>query len=82
MRQNENLTHTERLEGMSMCFRELVATEISNRNMPNIINRSKAVAAVVTAIHREEIMEAKKQAALKALEIREKHALIGKKKVD
>lgn len=46
-----------------MCFRELIQTEVSHRNMPNIINRGKAAAAIVTSAHREELMEAKRDGA-------------------
>jgi hypothetical protein len=31
--------------------------------MPNIINRGKAAAQLVTAMHREQIMEARRQSA-------------------
>ena len=61
MKNQDKLTHTEIMGGLTSCFRELLATEISHRNMPNIINRAKATAAIVTAAHREEIMEAKRQ---------------------
>lgn len=57
-----------------MCFRELISNDVTDRKMPNIINRGKATAAIVTAMHREQIMESKrlqaenilKQAELKA----------------
>lgn len=61
MKNQDKLTHTEIMHGLTNCFRELLATEISHRNMPNIINRAKATAAIVTAAHREEIMEIKRQ---------------------
>lgn len=68
MKNNEPLNHDEIIEGLTLCFRELVATEVSHRNMPNIINRGKAVAGIVTAAHREEIMENKRRAAEMALD--------------
>lgn len=55
------------MDGLTMCFRELIGTEVSHRNMPNIINRSKAAAAVVTASHREELMEMKRNGAVIAI---------------
>jgi hypothetical protein len=50
-----------------MCFRELIQTEVSHRNMPNIINRGKAAAQLVTAMHREQIMESRRMSAEHAL---------------
>lgn len=67
MKSNDKLTHSEVMDGITMSFRELIATDIHHRNMPNIINRCKAVAAIVTAAHREELMEAKRQGATLAL---------------
>lgn len=69
------LTHSEVMEGLTYCFRELLATEISHRNMPNIINRAKASAAVVTSAHREELMEMKRQGGLMALKSAENVSL-------
>lgn len=63
MKNNEQLTHQEIMSALSDCFRELISTEVSHRNMPNIINRGKAAAGLVTAMHREQIMEAKREAA-------------------
>ena len=60
---NQTLTHSEIMDGLTYCFRELLQHEVSHRNMPNIINRAKAAAAVVTSVHREEIMEARRQSA-------------------
>jgi hypothetical protein len=65
--QNEKLSHKEIMEGLTMCFRELLSTDVTNRNMPNIINRGKAAAAIVTAAHREELMEYKREGALLSL---------------
>lgn len=59
----EKLSHHEIMEGLTMCFRELISTEVSHRNMPNIINRGKAAAAIVTSAHREELMEMKREGA-------------------
>jgi hypothetical protein len=72
---NEKLSHQEIMEGLTMCFRELIQTEVSHRNMPNIINRGKAAAAVVTSCHREELMEAKREGATFALKSAEKPSL-------
>lgn len=58
---NQTLTHSEIMDGLTYCFRELLQHEVSHRNMPNIINRAKAAAAVVTSVHREEIMESRRQ---------------------
>lgn len=73
--QNEFLTHSEIMQGLTMCFRELIQTEVTHRNMPNIINRGKAAAAIVTAGHREELMEAKRQGAIIALKSAEQPTL-------
>jgi hypothetical protein len=67
MKNSEKLEHSEIMEGITLCFRELLSNEVSHRNMPNIINRGRAVAALVTAAHREELMEAKRQGAHLAL---------------
>jgi hypothetical protein len=64
---SEKLTHSEIMDGLTSCFRELIQTEVTHRNMPNIINRGKAVAAIVTASHREELMELKREGASFAL---------------
>lgn len=63
MKSNEKLSHKEIMDGLTMCFRELIQAEVTSRNMPNIINRGKAAAAIVTAAHREELMEAKRDGA-------------------
>ena len=63
MKNKEQLSHGEIMDGLTMCFRELIETEVSHRNMPNIINRGKAAAALVTAAHREELMEYKRENA-------------------
>lgn len=60
------------MDGMTICFRELIANDVTDRKMPNIINRGKAAAAIVTAVHREQIMESKRVAAQKAIEQSEK----------
>lgn len=75
MKNTEKLTHGEIMQGLTHCFRELLETEISHRNMPNIINRGKAAAAIVTAAHREELMEMKREGALVALKSAEKPSL-------
>lgn len=61
--QNNNLNHQEIMDGLTQCFRELISTEVTHRNMPTIINRGRAVAAIVTSAHREELMEMKRQNA-------------------
>jgi hypothetical protein len=63
MKNSDKLSHQEIMESLSMCFKELIETEISHRNMPNIINRGKAASQLVTAMHREQIMESKRQSA-------------------
>lgn len=71
----ELLTHGEIMDGLTMCFRELIQTEVTHRNMPSIINRGKAAAAIVTSAHREELMEAKRQGAMLTLKSAEKPTL-------
>jgi hypothetical protein len=68
MKNKEKLTHQEIMDALSDCFRELIQTDITHRNMPNIINRGKTVSQLVTAMHREQIMEARRQSAQQALE--------------
>lgn len=63
MKDKENLTHSEILVALSDCFRQLIQTDIAHRNMPNIINRGKAAAQLVTAMHREQLMELKRRQA-------------------
>lgn len=75
MKSNDKLTHTEIMQGLTMCFRELIETEVHHRNMPNIINRGKAAAAIVTAAHREELMEYKRQGAMLNLKTAETPSL-------
>jgi flagellar biosynthesis component FlhA len=55
------------MDGLTYCFRDLLQHEVSHRNMPNIINRAKAAAAVVTSVHREEIMESRRNSAQKTI---------------
>lgn len=75
MKTDNLLTHAEIMDGLTMCFRELISTEVHHRNMPNIINRGKAAAAIVTSAHREELMEAKRQGAMLSLKSAEKPSL-------
>jgi hypothetical protein len=72
---NQKLSHYEIMDGLTMCFRELIQTEVTHRNMPNIINRGKAAAALVTAAHREELMEQKRMGAMIALKSAEQPSL-------
>ncbi len=60
MKSQNNLTHQEIMDGLTYCFRELISTEVTHRSMPNIINRGRAVAAIVTSAHREELMDMKR----------------------
>jgi hypothetical protein len=56
------------MTALSDCFRELIGTDVTDRKMPNIINRGKAAAQIVTAMHREQIMESRRQSAQQILE--------------
>jgi hypothetical protein len=67
MKNNEKLNHQEIMTALSDCFRDLVQNSITDRNMPAYINRGKAAAQIVTAMHREQIMEARRQGAQQAL---------------
>jgi hypothetical protein len=67
MKNQEKLNHPEIMDALSGCFRELIATDITHRNMPNIINRGKAAAQLVTAMHREQIMESRRQSTQQAI---------------
>lgn len=60
------------MDALTMCFRELISNDVTDRKMPNIINRGKATAAIVTAMHREQIMESKRKSAELALSQSEK----------
>jgi hypothetical protein len=64
------------MDDLTTCRRDLMNVEISNRNMPNLINRGKAVAALVTAAHREEVMESRRQAILYGLESVQLHGKV------
>lgn len=78
MKNSEKLSHQEIMDSLSMCFKELIGTEISHRNMPNIINRGKAASQLVTAMHREQIMEARRQATAEQVLLEQQQ---GKKKL-
>lgn len=75
MKTKEQLSHSEIMEGLTMCYRELISTEVTDRKMPNIINRGRAVAAIVTASHREELMEFKRTGAQLAIKSTEQPSL-------
>lgn len=66
------LSHEEIMFGLSKCFRELIKTNVNDRKMPNVINRGKAVAGIVTAAHREEIMESRRRSACREIKAIEK----------
>ncbi len=65
--QTQFLTHIEIMDGLTSCYRELMATKIDNLNMPNVIDRGRAAAAIVTSVHREEIMNARRESAQKTV---------------
>lgn len=67
MKQQNILSHFEVLQTLTDNLRDLNSVEITNRNIINLINRGKATAAIVTAFHREEIMEAKRTSGLLAI---------------
>lgn len=73
--ENYKLSHQEIMGGLSMCYRDLIAANITDKNMPNLINRGKAAAAVVTACHREELMEMKREGTILHLKSAEKPTL-------
>lgn len=81
MKSSEKLTHKEIMDGLTMCYRELISTEVMDRKMPTIINRGKATAAIVTAMHREQIMEQKRLQAEKLLIGSGEKVLKGLKKI-
>jgi hypothetical protein len=64
-----------------MEFRELISTEVMDRKMPSIINRAKATAMIVTAMHREQILEEKKLRGQKILEASEKEVMKDLKRI-
>lgn len=70
------------MDGLTQCFRELIETDITHRNMPQIINRGRAAAAIVTSVHREELMEMKRQNANLKLIQAEKPTLDKMKKIE
>lgn len=51
------------MNGLTLCFRELIDTDVRDERMGKIVDRSRAVAAVVTAAHREELMQIKRNNA-------------------
>lgn len=74
------LSHQEITDSLSTSLRELMAVEVSHRNIPNLINRGKAVAAIVTAHHREEIMEAKRQSGIMTMTVAQGNQVKGLKR--
>lgn len=75
MKARPQLTSGEVLEILTDNLRDLNDVEISHRNIPNLINRGRASAAIITAYHREELMEAKRSGALIALKSAEAPSL-------
>jgi hypothetical protein len=73
--QTEKLSHAEVLQILTDNLRDLNNVSISDRNIPNLINRGKASAAIVTAFHREELMEAKREGSFIAIKSAEKPSL-------
>jgi hypothetical protein len=72
---SEKLTHSEVLQILTDNLRDLNDVAISDRNIPNLINRGKASAAIVTAFHREELMEMKREGSLISIKSAEKPTL-------
>lgn len=68
---SEKLTHSQIISGLTKCFNELIAADISKKETAELINKSKAVAAVVTAYHREEIMDTKRDQVKKLVTSKE-----------
>jgi hypothetical protein len=71
----EHLTHAEVLQILTDNLRDLNDPSISDRNIPNLINRGKASAAIVTAFHREELMEMKRGTAVLSIKSAEQPTL-------
>ncbi len=57
---NNVVQHAEVMESLSGCFRQLVDTKITDKNIGHIINRGKAAAALVTTMHREILFQVKR----------------------
>jgi len=64
MKYNDKLNHSEIVDALTTCLRDIMDNPINHRNMPLLINRAKAVSSIVTSAHREEIMENKRTIAI------------------
>jgi len=67
MKNPEKLTHKEVMTTLSDSLRDLAAMSYGDRNLVMAINKGKALASIVTAIHREEIIESKRNNGLNAI---------------
>jgi len=56
------LTHGEKMEAIADCLRDIMALEVTHRNMPTLLNRGKAVSGLIMADIKEQLMEGKRQA--------------------
>jgi hypothetical protein len=69
MKQKGSLTHQETAQSLADCLRDIMAVEVTHRTMGALISRGKAVAALITANQREEILESRRT---KILEVENK----------
>ena len=75
MKNTEVVSHGEIMVSLSDVFRDLISTDINHRHMGLLIGRGKAIAGLVTAMHREELMEMKRNGALLALKTSEQPSM-------
>jgi hypothetical protein len=66
MKNNEQLTTVELMDMIAMNLREMNGMEITNRNLPNAINRAKATSMGVKSALQLAVYDAKAKAAEKA----------------
>lgn len=69
MKNANSLTHQEIMGALSDCFRQLTNTPIAHKDMQKIIGKGKAASQLVTAMHREQILEAKREGTKKVINI-------------
>lgn len=75
MKNSEKLSHQEVMQTLTDSIRDVAALSPGDRNAQFHINKGKAVAQLVTAVHREEIIEIRRQQALGLLGIAEEESM-------
>lgn len=61
------LTHEEKMNALASCLRDIMKTNIASDNLPIYIKKGTAVASLISADQREQILEERKLKARYAL---------------